>query len=81
MKGGNKEIGSFKILKHAFAIVSSGYGIAERASQTIEEGGLQQEGLDMLRLTREHFCDQVISHMAVPVGDASQQLIDILPVL
>ena len=49
-------------------IVAEQEGIAERAGQLIEDGGVQQEALDMARLLLEHIFDQVIEDEAMAAG-------------
>ena len=50
-----KQVGLFELLQHLLASGLTGYSIAERPVQAIEDGGLQQERTDMLRLLAQHF--------------------------
>ena len=50
---------------HAQSFSASRHGITQRAAHAVEDGGLEQEGLDVGRLGREHLGRQIIHDIAV----------------
>ena len=65
----DKQVAALQGLQHSSAIFLFGDGIAQRATQPIENGGLQQETADTLGLALQNFFDQIVQHKTVAAGE------------
>ena len=80
VQGHDKEVAPLQPLEHLLAVrTAPGDGVAERAGEPGEDRGLEQEGLDLLRLAREHLLDQEVQDEAVGAREGPDEAIHILP--
>src|ERR671916_511582 len=56
----DKEVAALKGLQPRLAVLLAGDGIAERAMQPVENGGLQQEAADRFGLALQDLIDQIV---------------------
>src|SRR5438270_12081907 len=68
-----KQVGLFELLQHLLAPGLTGHSIAERPVQAIEDGGLQQERTDMLRLLAQHFFRLIIHDVAMASSEGGDE--------
>ena len=52
VKGNEEQVPSIQGLQHGLAIFLAGQGIAQRAAQPAQDGGLEQEAADIVGLAR-----------------------------
>ncbi len=57
VQGHGEQIGSFQSLEYFLPVLLPGYGVAQRAAQTIQDAGTQQEFLGFLRQLGQDFID------------------------
>src|SRR5438132_7563071 len=62
-------------------IVQPGYGIAQRATQTFEDGGVLEKTPDSVALPLQEFFHQVVDDVAVVASEARNELGDVGPPL
>ncbi len=60
-----EQVPAIECLKGDLPADRAGDSIAQRAAQPAQDGGLQQEGLDMLGLTLQHLLGQVVDDVTV----------------
>ena len=67
VQGDDEEVGAFQIGKGGLAVgrAIAQNGIAQGRTQAVEEGGVEEEGLDGGGLLVQHFFDEVIQHKVV----------------
>ena len=68
-----EQVPAVQRLQHGLAAALPGDGIAQRAAQPAQDGGLQQEGLDTIGLTRQHLLGQVVDDVAVIAREAGDE--------
>ena len=76
-----EQVPSVQRLQHGLAAVLPGDGIAQRAAQPVQDGGLQQEGPDTVGLTLQDLLDQVVDDVAVIAGEAGDEAGDVVSTL
>ena len=76
-----EEVPAIERLQHRLAALVTGDGIAERASQPIQDRGLQQEAPDLLGLTVQDLVDQVVDDVAVVPGESRDEAGDVVAAL
>jgi hypothetical protein len=64
-----EQVGAVQVLEHVLAGGVAGDGLAQRATQPVEDGGLEQEGANLRRLSAEHLFGQVVHDVAVVAGE------------
>ena len=64
--------------QRGLATALAGDGIAQRAAQPVQDGGLQQELLDMLGLALQDLLGQVVDDVPVVPGEAGDERGDVL---
>ena len=79
VQGHDKEVAPLQPLEHLLAVRTAGDGVAERAGEPGEDCGLEQEGLDLLRLAAKHLLDQEVQDEAVGAREGPNEGIHILP--
>jgi len=67
-QGYSEQIDPFEPLEHLLTVRLPGEGIAQRPTQAVENGGLQQEALDVGWLTAKDLFDKVIHQVAIAAG-------------
>src|SRR6266508_823549 len=70
----DKEVAAMERLQPRTAVVLAGDGIAQRATQPFENGGLEQEAANQFGLTLQHLFDQIVHNVAVVAGKRPDEL-------
>ena len=73
-----EQVPSIQRLEHGLAAVPAGNGIAERAAQPVQDGGLQQEVPDVIGLALQHLLDQVVDDVPVIPREAGDEAGDVV---
>ena len=73
-----EQVAALQRLQHGLAAVLAGDGIAQRAAQPVQDGGLQQEVPDLVGLALQHLLDQVVDDVAVVAGEAGDEAGDVV---
>ena len=60
------------------AVRLAGDGIAQRATQPFENGGLEQEAANQVGLTLQHLFDQIVHDIAVVAGERPDELANVV---
>ena len=66
-------------LQHGPTAVLPGEGVAQGAVHPVEDGGLQQERLDVVRLALQDLLDEVVDDVAVVAREAGDEGGDVVP--
>ena len=66
----DKQVASLQGLQQHFAFFLTGDGIAQRAAQPVENGGLEQEAADRFGLTLQNLFDQIVHDVPVVSGES-----------
>src|SRR4028118_1563723 len=69
----DEEVASLQGLQQRVAFLLAGDGIAQRANQPLENGGLEQEAPDVFGLTLQDLFDQVVHDVAVVSGESPDE--------
>ncbi len=69
VQGHQEQVSLFQLGQDRLAVVDPDHGIAQGSGQALEDGGLEQEGLEVGRLLLEHLFDQVIEDEAMAAGE------------
>ena len=69
----DEQVASLQGLQHPSAVFLAGDGIAQRAAQPVEDGGLEQEAADTFGLTLQDFFDQIVQHETVSAGEGPDE--------
>lgn len=72
-----EQVPPIESLQHGLAAVLAGHGIAERAAQPAEDGGLQQEAADIVGLALQDLFDHVVDDVPVIPGKARDKACDV----
>src|SRR6266567_9627559 len=78
VKRDQEQVPSIQRLQHGLAATLPGDGIAQWTAQSAEDGGLQQEGLDVIGLTLQNFLNQVVDDVAVIPREAGNKAGDVV---
>ncbi len=81
VEGRDEEVGPFQVCQGLLAVAAAGDGVAEGAREPVEDGRLDQEGLQVLRQALQHLLDQVVEDVAMAAGEVGDQLTGVLPAL
>jgi hypothetical protein len=65
----HEQVAAFQRVEQPGAILPAGDGVAQRPTQAIEHGGLQQERPHRFRLPRQHLLDEVVHDVAIVAGE------------
>ena len=76
-----EQVPSIERLQHGLATALAGDGIAQRAAQPVQDGGLQQEAPDLFGLTLQDLLDQVVDDVAIVPGEALDEAGDVVSTL
>ena len=69
----DKEVASLQGLQPRLAFFLVGDGIAQRAVQPVENGGLEQEAPDAFGLALQDLFDQIVHNVAVVPGESPDE--------
>ena len=78
VQGNEEKVGPLQLLQHRVAAAPARYGIAQGPAEAIEDGGLEQEGLDVIGLFPQYLFGQVVEYVAVGTGEGRNEAGDIL---
>ncbi len=72
-----EQVGPVQRLQHRLAAAALSHGVAERTAQPVEDGGTQQERLDLLGRPGQHLLDQVVDDVSGVAREAGDELGDV----
>ena len=78
---GQEQVSTIQGIEHGFATVLARDVVAEWSGQPAQDGGLQQEGLDLVGLALHHLLHQVVDDVAVIAGEARDEAGEVVPSL
>ena len=78
VEGNQEQVSSVEGLEHGLAAVLGGDGLAQRAMQSAQDGGVQQEGAKMVGLALQDFLGQVVDDVAVVPGESRDEASDVV---
>ena len=81
VEGDQEQVPSIERIQHRLAAVVAGDCVTQRAAQPAQDGGLQQEAPDTVRLTLQDLFDQVVDDVAVVPREARDEARDVVPTL
>ena len=73
-----EQVPAIQRLQHGLAVVLAGDGVAQRAAQPVQDGGLQQEAPDTFGLPLQDLFDQVVDDVAVVPREAGDEAGDVV---
>jgi hypothetical protein len=68
-----EQVRPLQVIQDPARIVPAADRVAQRGRKPLQNGGVHQEALDVLRLLPEHFVRQVIRDVAVPAAELAQE--------
>src|SRR5919112_1892277 len=75
----NEEVAPLESLQHHSGVLLVGDGIAQRATQPVENGGLEQEIPDTFGLALQDLFDQIVQYVAVVSSESPDEPGNVLP--
>ena len=66
----DKQVAALQGIQQQHAVVLAGDGIAQRATQPVENGGLEQEAPHTFGLALEYLFDEIVHDVAVVAGES-----------
>ena len=69
VEGDDEEVVALERLEHGGAVAAAGDGVAERAGEPVEHGGVEEEGAHVVGLAAQHLLDEVVEDEPVAAGE------------
>ena len=73
-----EQVGLLELSQHDPAVLPAGHRITQRSGQSAQNGGLQQEGLDVSRLPVEHLLAEIVQDKPVTAAEGSHEAGDVI---